>query len=62
MIVERMALALQASTLLRAGNSMVSDAFCASRLGGAHGFNFGTLPADTPLTALIERASLSGAL
>jgi putative acyl-CoA dehydrogenase len=58
MIVERMALALQASTLLLAGNSAVSDAFCASRLGGAHGFNFGTLPADTPLAALIERASL----
>ena len=59
MIVERMALALQASTLLRAGNSTVSDAFCASRLGGAHGFNFGTLPAGAPLAALIQRASLN---
>ncbi|TXH03776.1 MAG: isovaleryl-CoA dehydrogenase [Nevskiaceae bacterium] len=58
MIVERMALALQASVLLRAGNAAVSDAFCASRLGGAHGFNFGTLPADAPLAALIARASV----
>ena len=43
LIVERMALALQASTLLRAGNSAVSDAFCASRLGGGHGLVLGTL-------------------
>jgi putative acyl-CoA dehydrogenase len=58
MIVERMALALQASILLRAGNADVAGAFCASRLGGAHGFNFGTLPADAPLSALIARASI----
>jgi putative acyl-CoA dehydrogenase len=58
MIVERMALALQAAILLRTGNAEVAQAFCASRLGGAHGFNFGTLPADAPLAALIERASI----
>ncbi|MGH8461911.1 MAG: acyl-CoA dehydrogenase family protein [Stenotrophobium sp.] len=57
-IVERMALALQASILLRAGNPAVAGSFCATRLGGQHGFNFGTLPADAPLETLIARASL----
>ncbi|WP_164015384.1 isovaleryl-CoA dehydrogenase [Pyxidicoccus trucidator] len=55
-IVEGLALALQASLLIRAGNTQVSDAFCESRLGGAHGQTFGTLPAHTPMQALIERA------
>jgi putative acyl-CoA dehydrogenase len=57
-VVERMALALQASVLLRAGNADVAASFCATRLGGQHGFNFGTLPADAPIDALIARASL----
>ncbi|MGQ0528894.1 MAG: isovaleryl-CoA dehydrogenase [Panacagrimonas sp.] len=60
MIVERTALVLQASILLRAGNADVAAAFCRSRLGGEHGLAFGTLPADTPMRALIERASVSG--
>ncbi len=55
-IVERLALALQASILIRAGNRKVSDAFCESRLGGAHGAAFGTLPAQAPMAALIARA------
>jgi putative acyl-CoA dehydrogenase len=54
--VERMALALQASLLLRAGNDAVAAAFCESRLAGAHGYAFGTLGAGAPLTALVERA------
>jgi putative acyl-CoA dehydrogenase len=56
MIVERTALALQAAILLRAGNAEVAQAFCRSRLGGEHGLAFGTLPADAPFAALIERA------
>ncbi|MFP5358661.1 MAG: isovaleryl-CoA dehydrogenase [Gammaproteobacteria bacterium] len=55
-VVERMALALQASILLRSGNETVAQAFCRSRLGGDHGLAFGTLPGDAPLQALIERA------
>ncbi|SEU38440.1 putative acyl-CoA dehydrogenase [Myxococcus fulvus] len=55
-VVERLALALQASLLLRAGNSQVADTFCETRLGGAHGACFGTLPAHAPLKALVERA------
>ena len=55
-LVERMALALQASLLVRAGNSAVADAFCASRLGEAHGLCFGTLPPAAKLDDLIARA------
>jgi putative acyl-CoA dehydrogenase len=55
-LVERLALCLQASVLIRAGNSVVSDAFCESRLGGQHGAAFGTLSAKAPFDALINRA------
>jgi putative acyl-CoA dehydrogenase len=55
-VVERMALALQAAILLRAGNADVANAFCASRLAGEHGLVFGTLSADAPMRKLIERA------
>jgi putative acyl-CoA dehydrogenase len=55
-LVERMALALQASLLLRAGNSAVAEAFCESRLGNSHGLCFGTLPMSAPFEVLIERA------
>lgn len=58
LVVERMALALQGSILLRAGNAQVADAFCNSRLGGQHGLNFGTLSAQAPMTALIRRAAV----
>jgi putative acyl-CoA dehydrogenase len=55
-LVERMALALQASILLRAGNDMIADAWCSSRLGGEHGVNYGTLGPQVPFAAMIERA------
>jgi putative acyl-CoA dehydrogenase len=55
-IVERMALALQASCLVRGGNVAIADAFCESRLGRAHGSAFGTLGEGAPFGALIERA------
>ncbi len=59
MVVERMALALQASILLRAGVPDVAQAWCSTRLGGEHGLNFGTLPPSVPLARLIERAAVS---
>ncbi len=43
-LVERMALVLQGSLLVRFGDPAVADAFCASRLGGDWGRAFGTLP------------------
>jgi putative acyl-CoA dehydrogenase len=55
-VIERAALLLQASLLLRAGNDDVAQAFCASRLAGSHGLAFGTLAAATPFRSLIERA------
>ena len=54
-VVERMALALQAALLLRAGETPVAEAFCAARLG-AGAYSFGTLPPGTPLRALLDRA------
>ncbi|WP_251092315.1 acyl-CoA dehydrogenase family protein [Streptomyces sp. Caat 7-52] len=55
-LVERMALALQASLLVRHAPHPVADAFCASRLGGDWGHAFGTLPAGTGLDGILERA------
>ncbi len=56
-VVERMALALQGSLLVRHGDPAVADAFCASRLDGDWGQAFGTLPAGTDFTRIIERHS-----
>lgn len=53
--VERLALALQAGVLLDA-HSPCAEAFCRSRLGGAHGLAFGTLPGDIHLAAILQRA------
>ncbi|WP_026004774.1 acyl-CoA dehydrogenase family protein, partial [Streptomyces sp. AA1529] len=55
-LVERMALVLQGSLLVRFAPTAVSDAFCASRLGGDWGAAFGTLPSGADLAALVERA------
>ena len=55
-ICESLALALQASLLVRAGNSSISDAFCAARLGEGSGHTFGMLPPGVDCNALIERA------
>ena len=54
-LVEKMALALQGSLLVRYGDEAVADAFCASRLSGDWGQAFGTLPAGTDFTRIIER-------
>lgn len=54
-LVERMALALQGSLLVRYGDEAVADAFCASRLSGDWGQSFGTLPASTDFGRIIER-------
>lgn len=55
-ITGRIALALQAVQLLRTGHGTSADLFIRTRLGGDHGQHFGTLPADAPFDALIERA------
>ncbi|PKP95587.1 MAG: isovaleryl-CoA dehydrogenase [Alphaproteobacteria bacterium HGW-Alphaproteobacteria-14] len=58
-VVERLALTLQASILLRAGDEAIAAAFCSSRLGGRHGLVFGTLDPDAPVDHLIERATVA---
>ncbi|MET9451475.1 acyl-CoA dehydrogenase family protein [Streptomyces cinerochromogenes] len=55
-LVERLALALQGSLLVRHAPPEVADAFCASRLGGDHGASFGTLPAGLDLESVVDRA------
>ncbi|GAA1690672.1 acyl-CoA dehydrogenase family protein [Fodinicola feengrottensis] len=57
-IVERMALVLQGSLLVRTGNPAVADAFCASRLADDWGVAFGTLPSRLDTAAIIDRARL----
>jgi putative acyl-CoA dehydrogenase len=54
-LVEDMALALQASLLVRNGPAEVADAFCAARLGGRHRA-FGTLPPGVDAERLVARA------
>jgi putative acyl-CoA dehydrogenase len=53
--VEKLALALQASLLVRHAPAPVADAFCAARLGRAGGLGYGTLPAGTDAEAIVER-------
>jgi putative acyl-CoA dehydrogenase len=54
-VVERMALALQGSLLVRHSPPEVADAFCASRLDRDGGFAFGTLPASADTRAIVAR-------
>ena len=54
-VVEDLALALQGSLLVRHAPPGVADAFCASRLAGDGGLAYGTLPAGTDFTSIIER-------
>ncbi|PKH70234.1 isovaleryl-CoA dehydrogenase [Stenotrophomonas sp. Betaine-02u-21] len=56
LVVERVALLLQASLLLRHGDAAIADSFCRARLGEDRGSVYGTLDAQAPLSVLIERA------
>jgi putative acyl-CoA dehydrogenase len=56
-LVERMALVLQGSLLVRFAHPAVADAFCASRLAGDAGLAFGTLPTGIDTRAIVERAA-----
>jgi putative acyl-CoA dehydrogenase len=55
-VVGDLALALQASLLVRHAPPEVADAFCAGRLDGAGGRVFGTLPPGVDAPAIVERA------
>ncbi|WP_374194395.1 acyl-CoA dehydrogenase family protein [Streptomyces sp. N35] len=54
-LVERAALVLQGSLLVRHAPPAVADAFCASRLAGDSGFAFGTLAAGSDFAGLLDR-------
>ncbi|HEX4672978.1 MAG TPA: acyl-CoA dehydrogenase family protein, partial [Solirubrobacteraceae bacterium] len=55
-VVENLALALQASLLVRHSPPAVADAFCAARLAGEGGRVFGTLPSGIDAKAIVDRA------
>ena len=52
-VAETLALALQASLLLRFSPPAIADAFCASRLVGNWGHTFGTLPRSIDVHAVL---------
>jgi putative acyl-CoA dehydrogenase len=55
-LVEDLAIALQASLLVRHAPPAVADGFCAGRLDGDRGRVYGTLPAGVDAKAIIDRA------
>ena len=57
-VVERMAMLLQGSLLLRHGNAAVADAFVASRLARDWGVAYGTLPTGLDTDAILARAAV----
>jgi len=56
MIVERLALALAASLFVRYSEPFMAEAYIASRISGAHGYAFGTLPTGSHFEKIIARA------
>lgn len=54
--VEQLALALEASALIRSGNQPVADLFCAARLTERPGLAFGTWRSEDGVALLLERA------
>lgn len=54
-VVESMALALEASLLVRYSPEAVSEAFVAARLGDDRAFEYGALPDGADLAAILER-------
>ncbi len=56
-IVEKMILALQGSVLVQNGNAAIADTFCATRLGGDWGGEYGSLPASTDFDAIVARTT-----
>jgi putative acyl-CoA dehydrogenase len=58
-LVEQLATTLQGCLLTRFAPAYLAEAFVASRLGGAHGHAFGTLPrdlVDASANQVIERS------
>lgn len=58
-LTEQLALTMQASLLVQAGNRPVAEAFVRSRLGGYAARNYGTLPTGIDTDVLLSRADPS---
>ena len=56
-LVEKLAIALQASILIQHAPTSLADAFCESRLEAGAGRIYGTLPASTPFGEIIDRTA-----
>lgn len=54
-VIERLALALEASLLVRHADPAVCDAFSESRLGGDGGYAFGTLPVSSSVASILDQ-------
>ncbi|HZD92971.1 MAG TPA: isovaleryl-CoA dehydrogenase [Candidatus Sulfotelmatobacter sp.] len=61
-LTEKLALALQASLLVRHSSQAVAKAFIASRIDGEHGQSFGTLPAGVNLNPILKEIRVSDEL
>jgi putative acyl-CoA dehydrogenase len=57
-LVERAALLLQGSLLLRHGDPAVTEAFIATRVAGRLGHAYGTLPTGLDLDSILARAAI----
>ena len=55
-LVERLALLLQGTLLVRHAPPAIADAFCASRLAGDRGLAFGTLPKGLDAAGIVQEA------
>ena len=58
-VVEKLAVAWQASTLIQFGDKNVAEAYVKSRLTGYSGQYYGTLPTGLNIQALIRRSTPS---
>ena len=54
-LAEKLALALQASLVVRYSSAAVAEAFLWSRLNSGHGFTFGTLPGSADVKSILEQ-------
>ncbi len=61
LIVERLALELSAALMISYAPAPQANAYVGARLDGDSGYQFGTLPADAPLAAIVQRAQLESA-
>ncbi|MBV9272259.1 MAG: isovaleryl-CoA dehydrogenase [Verrucomicrobia bacterium] len=57
LLVEKIALALEAAALIKTGNQPIADLFCSARLGEGSGLAFGTLRSADGVAVLLERAT-----